>query len=144
MSKTMIFVPPGDEDVQIGLTSGHSAIVKPEGTELAPIFHAMAIAKGCLPKGIEAYQAPKSNEPSRSELIRSALQRMLDSTEDGLFSQNGRPVLKMVSKFAGFGCSREEVDALWGEVTAPAGNGNGSDTTDGGDANADADSGQAG
>ncbi len=116
MSKPMIFVPPGNEAVQIGLTSGHTAVVEPEGTELSPIYHAQAIALGCMPKGIEPYQAPKNTEPTRADLIRGALLQMLDSSDDGLFTETGRPVLKMVSKFAGFGCSREEVDAIWNEI----------------------------
>jgi hypothetical protein len=49
----MKFKAPGDMPIQIGLTTGHTAVVSnTEFTELDRRFHREAIARGCMPQGV--------------------------------------------------------------------------------------------
>lgn len=113
----MKFFPPTAEPVSINLTSGHTAYVKEEGTELDPMFHREAIARGCTPEGIAK---PKPNEAapqfSRAEVIRKALNEMLDGQDPSDFKKDGTPDLRAVAKHIGFQPQRDEVEAIWAEL----------------------------
>lgn len=115
----MKFFPPTDEPVSVNLTSGHTANILPEGTELDPMFHREAIARGCTPEGIEKPKAPDTKpEFDRNAVVRKALNDMLDGQDPHDFKKDGTPDLRAVTKRVGFQVSREDVEANWAELTA--------------------------
>lgn len=118
------YVPEGEpmngQPVQIGLTSGHTAIVygrevMPEGTPLHPRFHREAVLRGCLPLGAIAHkQAEEENaQPTREQVIVTNLKAMVDDNEDSDFTREGKPDLNQLMRRCGFRIAREEADKLW-------------------------------
>ena len=114
----MRFKAPGNEPVFLSLTSGNTAVVGVDYTELEPMFHREAIAAGCLPFGVEA-PAPVVAEPTfdRKKVITDAINAMLDGAEEGDFTGDGKPDVKKLSARVGFTVDRKERDALFAEVT---------------------------
>lgn len=101
-------------DVQIGLTSGHTAVVTTDGNELAAMFHKEAIARGCLPVGIPGEDhAGEASAFDRSAVIAKAIDGMLDGASEGDFTADGKPDVRKLSGYCGFTVSREERDAAW-------------------------------
>lgn len=109
----MKFKSPTAATVAVHLTSGHCAQVTEAGVELDPIFHREAIARGCIPVGIEGKKVDAKTDPTRPEVIRAAIEKMLDSVEEGDFTADNKPDLKKLAQLAGFKVSREERDAAW-------------------------------
>lgn len=112
----MKFFAPSQTPVHIGLTSGHTAHIlpEPEGTELEPMFHREAIARGCNPEGVaKAPAADASVQFDRAKVIKEALDAMLDGKDEADFKKDGTPDLRMVTKRVGFTVQREEVEAIW-------------------------------
>lgn len=116
----MKFFPPGDEAIQIGLTSGHMAVVEPQGSELHPAFHKEAIARGCMPDGIE--RAPNEPEQAFDKMasIIEAMHKMVDAGNEADFTGDGKPKTDAVSKLVGFTVSRDERDTAWDAVANDA------------------------
>jgi hypothetical protein len=114
----MRFFPPTDAPVSIGLTTGHMAFVTSEGTELDKMFHREAIALGCTPAGIEKPQpADTKQDFDRRQVIVDAMNAMLNGNDESDFKKDGTPDLRAVSRRAGFQVSREEVEAIWSELS---------------------------
>ena len=44
----MKFRSPSDQPIHIALTTGHTAVVPPDGVELDPMFHKEASARGAV------------------------------------------------------------------------------------------------
>lgn len=96
----MKFRSPTDEPVFLGLTSGHTVVVPREGVELDAKWNKTAIAAGCIPGTLTdeeaamlaAGDAAAASVPGfdRHGEITKVLTKMLDSTEEGLFRQDGR------------------------------------------------------
>jgi hypothetical protein len=102
------------DDVQIGLTSGHTFIVprNKEGVEVPQRFRREALSRGCLPVGME----PEEEEAQgfdRQAVIKSAINAMLESEEEGLFTGDGKPNLTKLSAKVGFTVERAERDRIW-------------------------------
>lgn len=114
----MKFTSTTAEPVHIGLLSGHTAVVGTEPTELQPIFHREAIARGCLPEGVVLQQAQAPGNFDRKQVIKDAINAMLDGTDESDFTGDGKPKLTKVSARAGFQVSREEADAIHAEIEA--------------------------
>lgn len=115
----MKFKAPGKEPTMIGLTSGHTMVIAPEGTDVPQRFRRAAIAAGCTPMGVGLEVAEKADvEETRQDLIKNAIEKMLDGGEDGDFTADGRPDLKKLSETAGFKVTREERDAAWDLIQA--------------------------
>lgn len=114
----MRFKAPGDEPIHIALTSGHTAIVGVEYTELPAIFHREAIAAGCLPFGVEA-PAPEVAAPAfdRKQVIINAINDMLDGASEGDFTGDGKPDVRKLSARVGFTVDRNERDTFFAEAT---------------------------
>lgn len=121
----MKFRSPTDEAIQIGLTSGHTIVITPEGDDVPPIFRREAIARGAIPVGIPGAEETlaaltgTAGEPVaiRPQAIQAALQAMLDGGEEGDFTETGKPNLTKLKSRLGFAVSREEVDAAWAIVS---------------------------
>lgn len=108
------------EPIHIALTSGRTALIGIEPTELEKEFHKEAIARGALPEGVEE-DAPAVNTGfNRKQAIIDVLNAMADGDTEGDFNQDGTPALKRVNAKLGFTVSREEVHAAWAEVTSKA------------------------
>ena len=113
------FISPTEEPVHIALRNGHTTLVTREGTELAPQFHREAIARGCrlMGTGDEEPVNEASTEKPRGQLLADAIQAMLDGSNEGDFTSDGKPNLKALSDRVGFTVSREERDVAWQAAT---------------------------
>lgn len=119
----MKFVSPDGKDIHISLTSGHAAIVSKDPVELPPMFHREAIALGAVPSNMSkaAREAGKeAGKPTfdRKAVIRKTLEDMIAEGNEEDFTGNGIPKLPAVRTRAGFGVDKEEMTAIWEELTA--------------------------
>lgn len=114
----MKFKSPSDEPMHIALTSGHAIVIEPEGSEVPAIFHKEAIARGAIPFGIEEAAPLAGQNFDRAQVIRDAMNKMLDSADEDSFTKDGKPDLRKLRAMVGFGIDREEADKLFSEVTA--------------------------
>lgn len=118
----MKFYSPSDEPLQIGLTSGHMAVIPSDGVELDPMFHREAVANGAIPEtlfGVEG-SAGKSDGGGvmvRESEIKLAITAMLDGDDEGDFNEDGKPNLNRLKAKLGFSVTREEADAAFEELT---------------------------
>lgn len=114
----MKFVSTTGENIQISLTTGHTALITAEPAELDARFHKEAIARGAMPVGIQA-EVVQAAAPAfdRAAVIAKTLNEMLDGGVEGDFNNDGRPALAKVNARLGFTASREEVDAVWAEIS---------------------------
>ena len=114
----MKFKSPSADTLHIALTSGHSIVIEPEGTEVPAIFHKEAIARGAYPVGIEDAAPLAGQTFDRAQVIKDAINQMLDGDEEENFTNDGKPDLRKLRAIVGFGVAREEADKLFAEVTA--------------------------
>ena len=117
----MKFKSPSEEPMHIALTSGHSIVIEPEGTEVPAIFQKEAIARGAMPVGIEEAAPLEGQKFDRAQVIKDAINQMLDSADEESFTNDGKPDLRKLRGIVGFTVSREEADKLFAEVTANKG-----------------------
>lgn len=109
---------PTEATIVVGLTSGHTCAIpplseeNPIGVEVEPRFRREAIVKGASFEG-DAQLPPKEKVATRGELIRAALEKMLDGNDPAEFKRDGTPDLKSVIRRVGFMVKREECDAAW-------------------------------
>ncbi len=123
----MKFKAPENESVSIGLTSGHSIVVTPEGSDVPARFRKEALARGCVPVGMDITpDLPNLNEPdARKRQIIEGIEKMLDSDDEDAFTGAGAPDVRKLSAIVGFRVSTEERDAAWAELSPHAGGGDG-------------------
>lgn len=108
---------PTEKPVHIALRSGHTCLVTPEGIDVDKGFIREALSRGCRAVGVDMEAPPpEADVIDRQSLISKAIQDMLDGTDEGAFTADGKPNLNALSKFAGFQVSREERDAAWDKV----------------------------
>lgn len=114
----MKFVSTTGEDIHITLTSGHTALIGLEPVELDARFHKEAIARGAMPEGVQIEKPQEQSQAfDRGQAIAKVLNDMLDGGAEGDFNNDGRPALGKVNARLGFTASREEVDAVWAEIS---------------------------
>jgi hypothetical protein len=118
----MKFCSTTGADVQLGLTTGHMAVVTPAGVELDPRFHKEAIANGCMPAGMTDDEPadPDAKTFDRAQVIKDALNGMLAGSNPEDFTTAGKPNLKRVQALIGFNADRSEVDVIWDAISAEA------------------------
>ncbi len=116
----MKFKSPTEQPVHIALTSGHTAVVGPEPTELDPIFHREAIARECIPDGVPVREHKPAAEKTRRETIKGALKEMIAGEDADDFLGNGHPNKAKLDARLGFKTERTEVDSIFGELVAEA------------------------
>lgn len=105
------------EPIHIAMTTGHTAVVGTELTELDKIFHKEAIARGALPEGVDDDSEEVGKGFDRAAKIVEVLTAMVNGSTEGDFNNDGRPALKRVNERLGFTATREEVDAAWVTVS---------------------------
>lgn len=111
--------------MHVALTSGHTLVIAAddEGTEVPLIFRREALSRGAVPPGEQIDPDPvQAITVNRTGVIRAALDDMLDGGAEDDFTADGKPNLRKLGTRVGFTVSREEVDAIWAEVSkAPDG-----------------------
>ena len=117
------FRSPTDEPLHIGLTSGHTALITPEGVDLDPMFHREAIARGALAGDTPAALGASAPQFNRKQVITDAINAMMDGDDEEDFNADGKPALRRLSARAGFQVEREEADAIFEEITQAASQG---------------------
>lgn len=112
---TKRFCSPTDTPLHIALTSGHTAVVTPEGIDLDPMFHREAIARGALlTEG--ATPEDRTQVFNRQIVLRDTIAAMIASNDKDDFTGDGRPNLVKLKAKTGFQVSREEADAVFAEL----------------------------
>lgn len=111
-----LWSPAGD--CHIGLTSGHTFLIPADkaGIEVPQKFRREAIARGCLPVGMEPDEIEAGQGFDRQAVIKSAMNKMMDSSEDGMFTSDGRPVLAKLAALCGFAVDRSEANRVWDQM----------------------------
>lgn len=110
------FRSPTDTPLHVALTSGHTAVIPPEGIELAPMFHREAIARGAvLAEGATAED--QTQVFSRQLAIRDAIAAMIAGKDKDDFTGDGKPNLVKLKAKTGFQVSREEADVVFAELS---------------------------
>ncbi len=113
----MKFRSPTNDPLHIALTTGHTAVVSAEGTELAPMFHREAVARGAVPvDSTVASMDLQTQMLARHLAIKDALDAMLNGADKDDFTADGKPNLTRLKSKAGFAATREEVDAIFAEL----------------------------
>lgn len=113
----MILRSPTDTDLHVALTSGHTCVISPEGTDVPAIFTREALARGALPGGIEVEEPTSEPAFDRTKAIADALNAMLDGGDESDFTNAGKPDLRRLNARLGFQVDRTEADAAWAEIT---------------------------
>ena len=111
---------PSNQDLHIGLTSGHTLVIPAtdEGVDVPVHFRREALARGAVPPGeVIDPEKPKATGFDRAEAIRGVLNDMLDGGSEDDFTAAGKPDLRKLNARLGFQASREEVDKIWAEVS---------------------------
>lgn len=122
----MKFRAPTDQPIHLALTSGHTAVVTREPVELHAMFAKEAISRGCLPGNLTEEEAVliatggQAQDPGfvRLDKLIEGINKMLDSSDEANFTNDGRPRVDAVSKTVGFTVTREEVATAWEKVSA--------------------------
>jgi hypothetical protein len=114
----MKFKSPSDEPMHIALTSGHSIVIEPDGTEVPAIFQKEAVARGAYPVGLDDAAPLAGQTFDRAQVIKDAMNKMLDGSEEDNFTKDGKPDLRKLNALVGFSVARSEADKLFEEVTA--------------------------
>lgn len=120
MSETKKFrTLPGRGAVRIALTNGHETYVTEELEPLAPQFHKAALVEGCISeemlselKNMSAANELTDKKP-RLTIIAEVMANMLDSGEESLFDESGKPYVTMLSDQCGFKVTAKERDAVF-------------------------------
>lgn len=114
----LMFRSSTDKPVRVALLTGHVAVIGPEERELEPRFHAGALAAGCITNemqtlpGKDELAEPKP-DASDDDLIRGALEAMLEGNEPGHFTASGHPDLRAVRKLGGKNFSKDAILSVW-------------------------------
>lgn len=115
----MKFRSPSDQPIHIALTTGHTAVVPPDGVELDPMFRKEASARGAVCFDENAPAVALTMTPDvRKAAISAAMKGMLDGANEGDFTAKGEPNLQRLKAAVGFAVTREEADAIFIELTA--------------------------
>lgn len=126
MSEVRFLPNPNDtEYTHISLRSGHSCCVYAvspvdgqPGTVLHPRFHQAAGVAGCYLLGTELYEAPAPTGSGKLDLIRNAVEAIVERNVPDDLDGTGRPTLKALKAQAGFNVTKGEADAAWAEFVA--------------------------
>ncbi|WP_019573458.1 hypothetical protein [Curvibacter lanceolatus] len=117
----MKFKSSTGQDIHIALTSGHTHLIpgdSDEGVDVPPIFVKEALARGAVPADVETAEPNPGKTESRSDLIKAAIEAMLDGSDESNFTSDGKPSLVKLRQRVGFQVAREEADAIFEQVTS--------------------------
>ena len=115
----MFLKSPTENHVHVPLLSGHCIVIGPEGRDVPAMFRAEALKKGCLPAGVEQDDLKSDQQEPGKDLREHLKEVLLKMMISGCpLTGAGRPVLKDVSKEAGFNVIATDVADIWPEVQA--------------------------
>jgi hypothetical protein len=112
----MKFRSPSDQPIHVALTTGHTAVIPPEGVELDPMFHKEASARGAV--AFDDTTTIVMTPDVRKAAISAALTSMLDGKVEDDFTAEGKPNLLKLKARVGFSVTRDEADSVFAELTA--------------------------
>lgn len=103
-----------DKSTHLSLSSGHTLVVSHDkaGTAVPLRFRKEAIARGCIPVGMEE-ESDENPTFDRETVIREKIKIMLESDDAAMFTTDGKPVLDKLSGLCGFALARSEVNRVW-------------------------------
>ena len=118
---------PTHEPVHISLLNGHATLITAEGTDVDKQFIRDALDRGCLTKPDETNSkivAESDDEEidnadsyaERKQIIKNAINDMLNGTNEGDFNADGKPDLRKLSGRTGFKVSRPEMEVVFAEL----------------------------
>lgn len=126
----MKFRSPTEAPVTLTLLSGHSTTVTREWRELDLIFHDEAFARRCESdtSGVHTPEAPqvKAGPDAQNQLadvdahIRQAILAMLERKQEGDFTNDGLPNVKVLNAVAGFRITKEDAHRVYRALVAEA------------------------
>lgn len=111
------FRSPSDQPIHIALTTGHTAVIPPEGVDLDPMFHREASARGAVAFDESSLVVSTMTPDVRNAAISAALTAMLDGKAEDDFTTEGKPNLLKLRARVGFAVAREEADAVFTDLT---------------------------
>lgn len=114
----MKFRSPSDEPIHVGLLTGHTALITPDGVELPLMFHKEASARGAIAFDEGPASSVVESTVDRQAAISAVIKAMLDGSDADDFTADGKPNLTKVKARAGFAVTREEADAAFLALTA--------------------------
>lgn len=115
------FRSPTDQPIHLALVTGHTAMITPQGTDLAEPFHDKAIAAGAIPVDGRS-QSPKVKAAliDRKLTIKEAIALMATSGNRGDLRRDGTINLERLIDKVGFPVFEEEGAELYAEVREEA------------------------
>ena len=111
---------PTDQPLHVALTTGHTTVITPDGSEVDQKFFREAIARGAVPVDSSASQDTQSQVLDRQLAIQEAISAMIEGKVSDDFTADGKPNLARLKAKAGFQVTREEADAIFDQLTQPA------------------------
>ena len=114
----MKFRSTSDQPLHVALTSGHTALITPEGTDVDAMFLREAVARGAVPMDADVSASTQTQMLSRQLSIKEALNTMLNGADKDDFTADGKPNLVRLKAKAGFAVTREEADTVFAELVA--------------------------
>lgn len=118
---------PGRGSVRIALTSGHETWVTEELAPLEPVFHAAALAAGCISEdmlselsGLASLADDTKGKKPKLETIAEVMAAMLDSGEEAYIDETGKPILELLSDKCGFRVTAKERDQVFERLSHAA------------------------
>ena len=122
-----------DEVIRIASTTGHICLVGSEFVEVPEHMESDAYAAGCVSEAL--YNSIKADmekdaaakvalaggsltAAQKHAAIKVAIGSMLDGKDEGSFTKEGLPNMKVLVKQTGFSVSKEEMEAAWNEIAA--------------------------
>lgn len=118
---------PTHEPVHVALLNGHATLITKEGTDVDRQFFRDAMDKGCLTEpangdlksDIEVEDDEKDDADSsdeRKQAIKSAINDMLNGSNEGDFNADGKPDLRKLTGRVGFKVSKTEAESALAEL----------------------------
>ncbi len=123
------------EPVHVGLISGHSIVITPEGRDVPPLLIGEVLKSGKVAT-VERVHVGQDGAPSADALaligaqqtaqgeknarIKDAIKNALDAGDETFMSEKGIPDARKLDKLVGEPVSAAERDRAWAELQAEA------------------------
>ena len=111
-----LYPPTADKDLYIGLTTGHTLVIPPDGIEVPKMFVREAISLGATPEQGAQSADIGTQVLARQLAVREALEAMIAGANKEDFTADGSPNLMRLKARAGFAVSRDEADTIFAEL----------------------------
>jgi hypothetical protein len=120
----LLFKSASGEPIRVALLSGHTTIIRDDWIELDPMFHREALANGAITNEMQTVPQvvpiAEAVEHSDRDLIRQALQQMLERSQPDDFTRAGLPDLTATRALVGKRVAKEDIYAVWQAMQSEA------------------------